>query len=115
MDCSTFICDFLLRRFCQFSRQRTTSWKSARLRGGVMLQPLSAPITERHSLSPASSARCPNSAPCGDACLRTRRNVGFTMFRLNDTNELAPASTPAACVSVCPILSGGATDCVPFG
>jgi len=53
-------------------------------------------VTERHLLSPVSSACHPVSVPCGRACLRTeRRDVGFTMLDLSDTNGLAPASTPA--------------------
>ncbi len=60
-------------------------------------------ITERHSLFPASFTRCPNSVPCGNACPEGR-GIGLTLFRLNDTNDLVPTSTPAAFVSVYSIL-----------
>jgi hypothetical protein len=57
-------------------------------------------ITERLSLSPASSTRCLSSAPYGSAC-PGGRGIGLTLFRLNDTNDLVPVCTPAASVSVC--------------
>ena len=57
-------------------------------------------VTERLSLSPASSTRCPISVPCGNACPEGRDN-GLTLFRLNDTNDLVPAYTPAACICPC--------------
>ena len=31
-----------------------------------------------------------------------RRGIGLTLFHLNDTSDLVPASTPAAFMSVCP-------------
>src|ERR1035438_3753284 len=37
-----------------------------------------------------SSARHSNGAPCG-VLASMRRNVGFTMFRLNNADDLAPA------------------------
>jgi len=58
------------------------------------------PITERRSLSPASFTRCLNSVPRGSACPKGR-DIGLTLFRLNDTNDAVPACTPAACRSVC--------------
>jgi hypothetical protein len=57
-------------------------------------------VTERLSLSPASSTRCPISVPCGNACPEGRDN-GLTLFRLNDTNDVVPAYTPAACICPC--------------
>ena len=71
-------------------------------------------ITERHSLFPASFTRYPNSVPCGSTCPEGRDN-GLTLFHLNDTNDLAPTSTPTAFVSVYSIPTGGAAGCVPFG
>jgi hypothetical protein len=56
-------------------------------------------ITERHSLSPDSFTLCLNSVPYGDACPEGR-DIGLTLFRLNDTNDVVPACTPAA-VSPC--------------
>ena len=80
---------------------RTTRWKSARLHGGVMLQPLSAPLQNgvrffQHPLPAIPSAFL------ADAPASTRRrNVGFTMFDCNDTNELTPASHTGSCVCPC--------------
>jgi hypothetical protein len=71
-------------------------------------------ITERHSLFPASFTRYTDSAPCGNTCPDGRDN-GLTLFHSNDTNDLAPASTQAAFVSMCSIPTGGAAGCVPFG
>jgi hypothetical protein len=34
----------------------------------------------------------PTAVPCGNAFLPRRRDVGFTMFDCNDTNDLVPAS-----------------------
>src|SRR5437867_6266811 len=59
------------------------------------------PITERHWLFPASSARHLNSAPCGDTCLTARRDAGFILSHSNDMNDLVPVSMPAAVLSVC--------------
>jgi hypothetical protein len=71
-------------------------------------------ITERRSLSPASFTRCLNSVPRGDACPQGA-SIGLTLFRLNDTNDVVPACTPAAYLSVCSQCRMGATGCVPFG
>jgi hypothetical protein len=78
-----------------------TNWKSARLHGRVMLQPLSASLQSglRFLQFPLPAiltvllANSPASEP--------RQNVGFLMLDSNDTNELAPAFTPAVCLSVC--------------
>ena len=49
-------------------------------------------ITERPSLSPASSARHPLSVPCGRACLQAGGGMsGLPCLVSNDTNELIPA------------------------
>jgi len=40
--------------------------------------------------------------PCGNACPEGR-GIGLTLFHLNDTNDLVPASAPAAFMSVCSI------------
>jgi len=45
MDESTFIC-FPLLKVLRFFRNELPCWKSARLRGGVMLQLLSAPLQD---------------------------------------------------------------------
>jgi hypothetical protein len=70
---------------------RTTRWKSARLHGGVMLQPLSAPLQNglrffQHPLPAIPSAFLAD-APAPEP----GRNVGFTMLVSSDTNELIPA------------------------
>ena len=61
---------FLVERFHQLSRNARPCWKSARLRGGVMLQLLSAPLQGGLSFLQRSSARHPLSVPRGIACLR---------------------------------------------
>jgi hypothetical protein len=77
---------------------RTTRWKSARFRGEVEL--LSAPLQNglgffQHPLPAIPSAFLADApASCG------RRNVGFTMFDCNDTDELSPASHTGSCL--CP-------------
>jgi hypothetical protein len=71
-------------------------------------------ITERHSLFPASSTRCPISVPCGNACPEGRSN-GLTLFRLNDTIDLVPASYTGSLYVRVPQDRGGATGCTPFG
>src|SRR5580704_15542364 len=49
------------------------------------------------------------------ACLPPmRRNVGFTMFRLNHEDDLAPASTPAVVLSVRLLTENKSPDCTPF-
>jgi hypothetical protein len=64
-------------------------------------------ITERPSLFPASHARYLNSAPCGDACSPGERDVGFILFLLNDTNDLAPASYTGSHIVRVLQVSGG--------
>ena len=77
---------------------RTTGWKSARLHGGVMFQPLSVPLSNGLRLLqlplPAISTAHLAMSPASP----TRRNVGFTMFDCHDMDDLAPAFTPAAVV-----------------
>jgi hypothetical protein len=80
---------------------RMTGWKSARLHGGVMVQLLSVPLQNglgffQHPL-PGIPAAHLAMTPAS-----TRRDDGFTMFRLGDTNELAPVSAPAVMVFACP-------------
>lgn len=70
---------------------RTTRWKSARLHGGVLLQPLSAPLQNglrffQHPLPAIPSAFLAD-APAPEP----GRDVRFTMLVSNDTNELVPA------------------------
>ena len=48
-----------------------------------LLYPLPRQLALRHSLPPRG------------------RSIGLTLFRLNDTNDVVPACTPAASVSVC--------------
>jgi len=80
-----------------------------------MFQPLSVLLPNGLGFLQRSFARHPISPPCGWTCPRMGQNVGFTMFRLSNTNDLAPAFTPAAlCVRV-PRLKSVATDCLPFG
>jgi len=43
------------------------------------------------------------------------QSVGFTMFRLSNTNDLAPAFTPAVLRVRVPRFKSVATDCLPFG
>jgi len=68
-----------------------TNWKSARLHGEVIFQPLSARLQDGVRLIQRSLARHRHSSPCGAACPSGGRDVGFTMFRICNTNELAPA------------------------
>jgi len=43
-----------------------------------------------------------------------RQDVGFAMFGCDDTDDLAPAYTPAVVLFVCPSCTAGQPDCVPF-
>jgi len=91
-----------------------TGWKSARLHGGVMLQLLSAPLQNglrfiQHPLSATSTAHLAMT-PASPM----RRDVGFTVFRSSNMDELAPVSMPAVVVSVCPKSLMGAADCIAF-
>jgi hypothetical protein len=43
------------------------------------------------------------------------RDVGFITFRLSNTNDLAPAFTPAAMNVRVPRFKSEATGCLPFG
>ena len=72
------------------------------------------PITGRHWLSPASFARHPVSASLRRPASQ-RRDVGFTMFRSSDMDELAPASTPAVVMSVCSKLEVEQPTACRFG
>ena len=98
MDCSTFICissfedsvsSFVnhdLLEVCLLS-QRSELLLSAPLQSGIcfLQPPLPAASTVLLAETPA---------PRG-------RDIGLTLFRLNDTNDVVPACTPAASVSVC--------------
>jgi hypothetical protein len=75
---------------------RTTRWKSARLRGGVRLQLLSAPLQNGIRFFQHPLPATPSAALADAPAFTRRRNVGFTMFDGDDTDELAPAYTPAA-------------------
>ena len=95
---------------------RTTRWKSARLHGGVMLQPLSAPLQSglrffQHPLPAIPSAFL------ADAPASTRRrDVGFTMLGSNDTNELAPAFHTGSLECPCaPCVQQEHPTASPFG
>ena len=98
MDRSIFICissfedsvsSFVnhdLLEVCLLS-QRSDLLLSAPLQNGVcFLQP---PL-------PAASTACLAAVPAP-----RWRDIGLTLFRLNDTNDVVPACTPAACKSVC--------------
>jgi hypothetical protein len=68
-----------------------------------MLQLLSAPLQSgirflQHPLPAAEQRALQQRLP------PKRRDIGLTLFRLNDTNDVVPAFTPAAFVSVCSIL-----------
>src|SRR5262245_16306922 len=81
----------------------------------MMLQLLSAPFTGRPWLFPAF--RCPAShqPSLRLAFLPERRDVGFTMFRSNSGDDLAPAYyTGSRFESVCPQAEDGPLGCVPF-
>lgn len=92
----------------------TTHWKSARLRGGVMLQLLSTPLQSgvgflQHPLSATPTALL-TETPASK-----RRDVGFPMFRSSSiSDDLAPASTPTVLLSVCLHGVGKQPDCMPF-
>jgi len=68
-----------------------TNWKSARLHGGVILQPLSAPLQSGLRFFQSPLPATPTAFLADAPAPLTRRNVGFTMFSSNDTNELASA------------------------
>ncbi len=58
------------------------------------------PITGRPLLFPASSARCVIGSSCDELSSREGR-IGFIVFRISNTDDLAPAYPPAALLSVC--------------
>jgi len=77
-----------------------TGWKSARLHGGAMLQPLFVSLQNdvrffQHPL-PGIPAAHLAMTPAS-----TRRDDGFILFRSDDTNELVPVSAPAVIMFVC--------------
>ena len=80
-----------------------------------MFQPLSVLLLNGVGFLQRSFARHPISPPCGWTCPLMGQSVGFTMFRLSNTNDLAPAFTPAAVRVRVPRLKSVATDCLPFG
>jgi len=91
-----------------------TSWKSACFRSGVMLQPLSVRLPSGLRFFqpplPATSTAYLAVMPAG-----IRQDDGLTLFRLHDTNELAPAFyTGSRNVRVLQVFDG-ATGCMPFG
>jgi hypothetical protein len=97
---------------------RMTRWKSARLCGGIILQPLSARLPDgigffQHPLPANSSAHL---AATPTPCLRTRtgRVVGFTVFRSSNMKELVPVFSPAVLNVRVPQARSGATDCFAF-
>ncbi|AXC13872.1 hypothetical protein ACPOL_4600 [Acidisarcina polymorpha] len=102
MDCATFIC------MSSYEDSVSSFVNHDRLEVCLLSQrsdiatPIRA-VTERHSLSPASSTRCSISLPYGNACPEGR-SIGLTLFRLNDTNDVVPACTPAAFMSACSML-----------
>jgi hypothetical protein len=72
-------------------------------------------ITERLWLAPA--ILCP---PFQQSILRydlppKGRNIGFTVFRSGNINDLAPAFTSAAWLVRVPRFKSEATGCLPFG
>lgn len=70
---------------------RTTRWKSARLHGGVMLQPLSAPLPSGVRFFQHPLPAIPSAFLADAPAPKPGRNVGFTMLVSSDTNELIPA------------------------
>jgi hypothetical protein len=111
---STFICDFLPRRFCKFFRQPRPAGslpdfaaESCRnsyplhYRAAFAFSSLLYPLPQQRALR----RRLP----------RIGRDIGLALFCLNDTNDVVPAFTPAAFVSVCSNAVVEATGCVPFG
>ncbi len=71
---------------------RTTRWKSARLHGGVMLQPLSAPLQNGLRFFQHPLPAIPSAFLADAPAPQPGRNVGFTMLVSSDTNDLVPAS-----------------------
>lgn len=98
MDCSRFICVPSFEDSVSSFVNHDLLEVSLRSQQSDLL--LSAPLQKRHSLSPASFTRCLDSLPCGQLPPRGR-SIGLTLFRLNDTNDVVPACTPAASVSIC--------------
>ena len=86
---------FLLRRFYEFSRNERPCWKSARLRGGVMLQLLSTPLQSGIGFLQRSVAPHPVSLPCGRPALYGR-DYGLTLFLPSNTSGLDLAYAPVA-------------------
>src|SRR6266536_3119094 len=80
-----------------------------------MFQPLSVRLPSGFGFLQRSFVHHPLSPPRGETCPPMGRGVGFTMFRLSNTNDLAPAFTPAAVDVRVPRFKSEAADCVPFG
>jgi len=69
---------------------RTTHWKSARLHGGTMLPSLSIPLRNGLRFFQHPLPAIPTTL-LAESSASMRRNVGFTMFRSNSDDDLAPA------------------------
>jgi hypothetical protein len=78
---------------------RTTNWKWACFRSGVM-SPSSAPRLP----APLQNGFCflqhplpaaPSASPTGTPAPSRKHDIGFTLFRVDDTSGVVPANTPA--------------------
>src|SRR5271168_3449422 len=98
MDKSTFICFSSYESSTSFLVTNDPAGSLPAFAAGCSA-PLSAPLQSGLCFLQRSSTRHSHSAPCG-APASTRRNVGFIMFRLNNADDLAPASAPAVVLSV---------------
>src|SRR5207253_11030518 len=70
---------------------RTTNWKSACLRSGMIWPSLSAPLQNGLGFLQSPLPATPSAFLADAPASEPRRDVGFTMLGCNDTNELAPA------------------------
>src|SRR5262245_59548120 len=82
---------------------------------GLKPQPLSVRLPDGIGFLQRSSARHPHSAPCGVRLPHRGGISGLPCFAPAAIDELAPASTPTAALSVCPHGVGGHPGCAPFG
>jgi hypothetical protein len=95
-----------------------TRWKSARLRGEMILPPLSARLPDGIGFLqpplPANSSAHPavTPAPCLQAS--AGRIIGFTVFRSSNMKKLVPVSPPAVLNVRVPNAKPGATNCFAF-
>jgi len=89
MACATFICYFLLHRFCEFSRpERPTGSRPVCTAGRVAVPIHSVTNGLRFFQHPLPAIP---TTLLAESSASMRRNVGFTMFRSNSDDDLAPA------------------------